>query len=322
MQKVISNNIWGEIQRLASKSKTRRAAIAYVTTDKHLKFGKGDVLVVDASDVAIECGETSAAVLSQAYKRGAALFSSDRLHAKFILLDQVAVVGSANLSSFSANQLLEVAAVTDSPQIMSGLSAVLDQLMSQCKSIDQDFLEHISSIKVVRRPRANKLSRKINIDTQKNRTWLIGVRELDGSRYVHEEDDIAKGAAKAEKLKTVSKAQIGWIRYAGTTRFRSEAQKGDTVIQIWRSLRSKKPTRVYKRAAILLRQEEPKCTRFFIEEPRDADKEALSWVGFKKLLDGVGFPGRVGSASERLLRSDLAEAIFSLWNLSHNDGKD
>jgi hypothetical protein len=316
MQKVISNNVWGEIQRLASKSKTRRAAIAYVTIDKHLKFGKGDVLVVDASDAAIECGETSAAVLRQAYKRGAKLFSSDRLHAKFILLDQVAVVGSANLSSSSANQLLEVAAVTDSPQIMSGLSAVLDQLMRQCKSIDQDFLEHISSIKVVRQPKANKLSRKIAVDAQKNRTWLIGVRELDDSRYLHEKDDIAKGEAKAERLKTLGKAEIGWIRWPGNTRFRAEAQKGDTVIQIWRSLRSKKPTRVYKRAAILLRQEEPKCTRFFIEEPRNAENETLSWSGFKKLLDGVGFPGRVGPGSERLLRPEMAEAIFSLWNLS------
>src|SRR6266576_3458871 len=99
MQKIISNNLWGEIQRLALKSKTKRAAIAYVTTDKYLKFGKGDVLVVDASDAAIACGETSAAVLKQAYKRGAELYSSDRLHAKFILLDHVAVVGSANLSS-------------------------------------------------------------------------------------------------------------------------------------------------------------------------------------------------------------------------------
>lgn len=317
MQKIISNNVWGEIQRLASKSKTKRAAIAYVTTDKYLKFGKGDVLVVDASDAAIACGETSAAVLRQAYKRGAELFSSDRLHAKFLLFDQVAVVGSANLSSSSANQLLEVAAVTDSPQIMSGLSAVIDQLMHQCKPVDHGFIQHISSIKVVRQPRANRLSRKIQLDAQKNRTWIIGVRELDESRYVKEEGAITKGEARAEKLKTVRSAEVGWIRWSGKSRFRAEAKNGDTVIQIWRSLNNKKPPKVYKRAAILLRQEELKCTRFFIEEPRNAQNEGLSWQRFKKLLESVNFPGRVGPSSERLLKPEMAEAIYSLWSLSN-----
>jgi len=316
MQKIISNNLWGEIQRLALKSKTKRAAIAYVTTDKYLKFGKGDVLVVDASDAAIACGETSAAVLKQAYKRGAELYSSDRLHAKFILLDHVAVVGSANLSSSSANQLLEVAAVTDSPPIMSGLSVVIDQLTRQCKPVDQDFIKHISSIKVIRRPRANRLSRKIQLDSQKNRTWIIGVRELDDSHYVDEAEAITKGEAKAEKLKSVRKAEVGWLRWSGKSRFRAEAKKGDTVIQIWRSLRGKKPT-VYKRAAILLRQEEPKCTRFFIEEPRNAESESLSWLRFNKLLKRVNFPGRVGPTSERLVKPEMAEALYSLWNLSN-----
>jgi len=85
MQRVLTTNLWTKIQRLAAKRKTKKAAIAYVTTDKYVDFGKGDSLIVDASEYAVGCGQTSARVLKVAYKRGAKIFSSDRLHAKFLI---------------------------------------------------------------------------------------------------------------------------------------------------------------------------------------------------------------------------------------------
>jgi hypothetical protein len=53
MQRLISNNLWKEIAVLAKKSKLKKAAIAYVATDKFIQFGKGDVLIVDASNRAV-----------------------------------------------------------------------------------------------------------------------------------------------------------------------------------------------------------------------------------------------------------------------------
>lgn len=99
MLRVVSGGLWTELHRLATKNRPRLAAVAYVTSDEKVKFGKGDTLVCDATDTAIKLGQTSAIVLRQAHDRGAQLFSSPGLHAKVFLLGRVAVIGSANLSS-------------------------------------------------------------------------------------------------------------------------------------------------------------------------------------------------------------------------------
>jgi hypothetical protein len=317
MQKVLTTNLWAEIQRLASKSKTKKGAIAYVATDKYLKFDKGDTLIVDASDNAIACGQTSALVLRRAYKRGAKIFSSDRLHAKFLILDNVAIIGSANLSASSANELIEVAVVSDNPPLISSLSAIHDQLSRQCRVIDGESIKHLSSIKVVRPQRVSRKSKKVIVESDSNRTWIVGVHELDESRYTREQPAIKRGEAKAQSRKTSRTANLNWIRWPGNSRFRAEAKEGDNLIQIWCSRKSKKPNAVYKRAAIILRQEEPACTRFFLEEPSSAEKEALSWRQFRKLLEQISFPGKVGPTSQRVVEPQLVDAIYSLWNRSH-----
>jgi len=93
-----------------------------------------------------------------------------------------------------------------------------------------------------------------------NRTWIVGVQELDESRYSREQPAIKRGEAKAESRKTFRTANLNWIRWIGNSRFRAEAKEGDNLIQMWCSRKSKNPDAVYKRAAILLRQEEPECT--------------------------------------------------------------
>ncbi|MCA9124579.1 MAG: hypothetical protein H6822_19620 [Planctomycetaceae bacterium] len=51
MNELLSSGLWTRIRGLAKKAKKKSAAVAYVTDDRYLKFGKGDVLVIDASGV-------------------------------------------------------------------------------------------------------------------------------------------------------------------------------------------------------------------------------------------------------------------------------
>ena len=119
MQRLISLNVWSEIKSVSDQSRSKTAAIAYVTTDEIVRFGAGDVLVTDASDNAIACGETSALVLEAAIARGAEIYSCQGLHAKVIAFDSVVVIGSANLSSRSERDLVEAAWVSDDPTVVA-----------------------------------------------------------------------------------------------------------------------------------------------------------------------------------------------------------
>lgn len=51
---------------------------------------------------------------------------------------------------------------------------------------------------------------------------------------------------------------------------------------------------VYRHAPILHRQDEPGCTRFYVEAFADAGEAALTWGRFKRLLKQVGVMVKIG----------------------------
>lgn len=92
MQRVLSHRLWQTIKHVATKSKCRKAAVAFVTRDL-IGFRKDDVLVVDASKATVRAGETDARLLTSLHRRGVKLHSCPGLHAKVLLLDGAAVIG-------------------------------------------------------------------------------------------------------------------------------------------------------------------------------------------------------------------------------------
>jgi hypothetical protein len=165
MQHLISLNVWSRIKVVLDQSRTKTAAIAYVTTDAIVQFGAGDVLVTDASDNAIACGETSARVLEAAIAAGAEIYTCGGLHAKVIVFDDVAVIGSANLSERSERDLVEAAWVTDDPTVVAEARSFVARLAAQSRRIDRALLQRILSIKVARRlPTLSKRDQNLALD--------------------------------------------------------------------------------------------------------------------------------------------------------------
>jgi hypothetical protein len=148
---VTLRDLWPQLGRLARKAKHRMAAVAYVTRAAEVRFGAGDILVVDASDQAIKSGVTAAVILRTAHRRGARLFSCPGLHAKVLLLGNVAVVGSANISATSVNKKIEAALITDDHATTSTVRSLIVQLANQSDEIDDTFLRRIGKIKVSRK---------------------------------------------------------------------------------------------------------------------------------------------------------------------------
>jgi hypothetical protein len=183
MQYLISLNVWSRVKALSDRSQTRTAAIAYVTTDAMIRLGAGDLLVTDASDNAVACGETSAPVLRDAIERGAEIYSCKGLHAKVIVFDGITVIGSANLSERSERDLVEAVWVTDDPTVVAEARSFVQRLAAQSERIDKPHLARILSIKIARRlPTLSKRDQNLSLDGQGSDADPDIVRVLSDSR--------------------------------------------------------------------------------------------------------------------------------------------
>lgn len=314
MQKVLSSELWKTVRANARRAQCRKAAIAYVTRDL-VGFRKGDTLIVNASTYAVANGETDAKLLRTLYKKGVHVYDCTSLHAKVLLFDNLAIIGSGNMSNWSASGLVEAGVITDHKSTTAGVASIIQQLLPQSRYLQGKHLAQLCQIKVSRRhgllPGVRK-SRKPNISRLGDRTWLVGVRELVKEPPPEEQK-------KIDLATEVLRAKTGdpdldpdWIRWFGRSRFRKECRQGDSVIRIWRSRKAKLPSGVFRATPVLLKQDSRKLTRFYLKESTGSYAE-MSWGKFKRLMKEMGYPKRVDPSSTVLLDPDVADAIERKW---------
>jgi hypothetical protein len=312
MQKVLSNDLWKSVRAQARQSRQRKAAIAYVTRDL-VGFRKDDVLVLDASPHAIASGETNARLLRTLCRRRVRLYHCADLHAKVLLLDDVAVVSSGNMSRSSDNALVEAAVLTDHSSTVSGVASFIEQLVHQSEELQPRHIDRLCRIKVIRRGGRGggpgHQRRKTRLARLGNRTWLVGVRELVRDPVPAEQ----KMIAKAEAVLRSRFNDLEWIRWSGKGRFIRECRAGDSLIQIWRSSRARRPSSVIRAQPVLLKQKTKNWTRFYLPPGRGAHAE-IPWGKFQRLLKSLGYARRVGPGIEHLLEGDIADALNRQWN--------
>jgi hypothetical protein len=293
---ILTGNIWKQFSPQAKAAKRRLVAVAYVSTDRHLAFKRNDVLICDASDRAIGSGETSARLLQKLARKGVEVRSRPDLHAKVAVLGSCALIGSCNLSAASAEDLTELALLTDRKQVVAQATAFFHTLRELSEEIDGDFLRRILKIRV-RRARRHGPRRK-GLPTQfGKKVWLVSVRQVPEDAFPKEQKFADKAEKRAKALVADKDATISWIRWTGKGRFRSVARPGDRVVQIWKSLSGKRTT-VFAPCPIALRQDVAHWTRFYMSEPEDC--QSISWKRFKKETKKLGL-SRVSKDSVREL---------------------
>lgn len=316
MIRVVSKGLWKEIRALAKKGGSKAAAIAYVSNDE-ISFGEGDILVADASKGQIASGQTVAAVLDRAHKRGASIYSLSDLHAKVIVIDRVAVIGSGNMSKSSANgDRIEAAIITDIPAVVSNARAFVESLTKMATPVDKRFIGRISAIEVKRPPRGVHRGKREQVKIHAHRTWLISVGPLDESRYPDERKLIQQGMAEAEERKKNRRSDVTWIRMTGDSKFRTQAKQGDSVIQIWTNAKRTKVQAVYPHSTILSRKDESRCTRLYVEESHGIEDRTLKWSDFKKLIRSTGLPWEPTRRCTRELPQEYDLAVHAMWGKS------
>lgn len=312
MNELLSTQLWPRLKSLAKQAKRKHAAIAYVTDDTKIRFGKDDVLVTDASDEAIKSGQTNAMVLRAAFERKAVIFSVPGLHAKVYVFDKYAAIGSANLSLHS-EQLVEAALLTDQPTAVSSARLFIEQLKFGAELVDESFIQRVCKIEVSPRINSKFNARSKRSKDRVSRSWLVGLKPVD--EKPEGQSHVEKGLAQAEKQVSHQDSSVSWIRFRGDSKFRREAQAGDVVVCIWTKDGRSSPTCVYHHAPILLRQDDKDTgvTRFYVEEFPDSEQTTLTWKKFQRLFTQIGGTGKLSQWSVREIPASISDALHDLW---------
>jgi hypothetical protein len=309
MQQILSSDLWKAVRGCAKKARRNKAAIAYVTRDL-IGLRKDDVLVVDASARAVSSGATDAKLLRALCEKGVRIHDCRDLHAKVLLLDDVAVIGSGNMSG---SGLIEAALMTDHGSTVAGVASFIEQLVQQSDQLQARQIAELCKIKVIRRRAGGRRSRKPKVTRLGNRTWLVGVYDLATEPPPAEERLIAQAFKQLRPQMRNPTEEPDWIRWSGRNRFVRQCQAGDSLIQVWRSSNKvKRPKAVIRAVPVLLKQRGTTWTRFYLPSAT-APLDRLPWGRFKRLLKEVGYSDRVGPSSARLLDTDIADAIARKW---------
>lgn len=293
---LLSDGLWDELKELSKDHGRIRAAISYVTAS-YLDFGDGDLLICDASDKAIKGGLTCAKTLRKFFDQGAEIYSYLGLHSKVALIDDKALIGSANLSANAGVGTLEASLLSDDKQIAALINGFVETTKTQSTFVDEEFIARIEALPVIKQnvPIGRKRP-KVRIG--EGRLWFIGTVPMS-ERLVEQEQAFAEeGEAEAKKLAKHKGYEIVDIRWAGKSRFRSEAKSGDLVIQSHTEKRgSRKFIEVFEAVPICYRQEGDGWTRFWVEQP--IELEYFKWKEIEAMFKSLGVLGiKPGSVRE------------------------
>jgi hypothetical protein len=133
---------WPAITKALRTAGPRHVAIAYVATDadRLLPLKPGDVLVTNLGPAALKSRATNPAVVRTFHERGVNVYSWNRLHAKVAATTRLAVIGSANASNNSAQNVDEAVIITDDPTTISAVRAFVTGL-TEAIPVTDEFLD-------------------------------------------------------------------------------------------------------------------------------------------------------------------------------------
>lgn len=311
MNRLLTSDLWPVAAKLSRKAETRLAAIAYVTAET-VKFGEGDVLVVDATRGAITSGETKAEVLLEAHEAGAQIYNCPHLHAKLLVMDDTAIIGSGNLSGNSAN-LHECAVLTDQSSVVGQARAYIQQLRERSHLLTRRELVALTKLPVVRRggrgqgKAKTSLTKKLGI-----RRWLVGVTPIDEERMsaanqATNERALSKLAAKLD----MDREDLSWIKLTGSSKMRKESKVGDLMIVATGSHSKTTHLTVSPPSAILARANSENST--FLYYRCSSRKPDIGKLKLAELLRGAGSNLVPSYRTVRELTPEVFQALESHW---------
>jgi hypothetical protein len=314
--RLLTDQLWPSIQKLARTSRRREVVAAYLGTgaDRLLKLKAGDSLVVDMSMATVKGGQTNPSEVVKYLRHGVQVFNCTNLHAKVYVYDNAAIIGSANVSRHSAETLVE-----------AGLLCTDRQAVSQARGFVRSLQVEPISLKYARQCQRlyNPPMRGAGRGKQQQRTvtpthsrlWLVGVSPVE---FSGKEDALCEREQQRAKKKLRNRRQyeVNSIRWTGLrSHFTKQVKQGDLLVQIWSE---KKKAYVYPPSRVLRithyrsfdRTRKP---RMFVHAEEERNPKTIILQRFLKAVKPVGLT-RIGVCSESEVRSaEAAHTILGLW---------
>jgi hypothetical protein len=212
------DSLWPKIVSLAKQSSRRQIVVAYLGkgASKILPLRRGDVLVVDLSEQVVKTGQTDPREVEKYLKKGVKVYNQPNLHAKLYVFDEAVIVSSANLSTHSRTNLIEVGLLSEDEQVLSRAKNFIEGLIDDRKLVKAKELKELK--KLYRPPRfaAKRTARNF---------WISRVDE-------EEFDDLDNKTIKKLKRKIkhvdVKMYDITAVKFWG----RCAWNEGDIVVQV------------------------------------------------------------------------------------------
>jgi hypothetical protein len=296
-----TKGIWKRITAISKKSRGPAfVAVAYFGQGggKRLPLKSNSTLLVDASEGAVKSGQTDPRELLKLYKKRVKIYSYRGLHAKVFVFGTKTFVGSTNVSSNSAETLVEATILTTDRKIR--VEAV-DFIKSCCSiPLGEEALKRL--VKMYRPPKAFGGRRRKGVPQRRGKAGEAGDRVyvVNGLEYCssyRDKEGYKEGLSRAEnrikdyKVHTIDdfQSQIKPIR------------RGDLVLQVVSKGR-KKYVLPLGRLVNTKKVKGSKSCFYYLEVPRNKRRRSLSRLGssVKDLFARGGSKGP--SASARIIK--------------------
>jgi hypothetical protein len=309
MEQFITGDIWTEVNKKLTGKQKKTACIAYVTSD-NLKLTKGDILVCDASNYSIKNGNTSAVTLENYFTKGVKIYSNQDLHSKLLLTDKFLVIGSSNLSTNSAINLIESAVLTDNDILISQSKAFSYNLIQESTELSIQNIHELKQIEVIKRAFKPTSNSKLRSRIFGKSCWIMPTNDLSDKIYETVRERVEKSKKKIEEKGNLKKEEIGYLRHKGVSKFTINVKIGDQIILNWGN---KENTRrnVFPPAAILRIEKDEKLTHIYYDDSQSEKK--MSWTKFKTLTKKLELKLQIDKPRTKILSDTDLKKMKLIW---------
>jgi hypothetical protein len=314
----LQSDLWNKVTALATRAKRRYVAVAYLGkgATELLPLNQGDVLVVDMSLSAVRAGQTNPAEVLEYLKRGVEIHSCSNLHAKVFVFDKKAVVGSANVSGNSKNNLVEAVLLTTDKDVVRTARGFVFSLMGELVTP-----QYAKSCKKIYRPSLSSNGPNNDNTPAHSRLWVQRIFPL--RREDPQRTKAAKSGLKLAKKKLKNKKlyEVEDISYSARSQMAQRATFSDLVIQVWfdeddKSLWVYPPGRIVNTKPFVSERGTKKILLFF-EVPKSPQR--IAWQEFKRTMRRAG-ASRVGPYIDREITDpNLKHKLLGLWPSWHEE---
>lgn len=232
MIKFLSNDIWTSIKSLSDKSRRTKVAVAYFGTGAatQLTLKKGDTLLVAMTLGNVKVGQVNPFEVEKLYNKGVHIYNLANLHSKIYLFDKSVIIGSANVSSNSADTLIESGLLTDDSKAISQADSFIK---AHCiEKIEQDYIEVCK--KNYNPPKFFSSRQKQEITKSKfkgqlSRLWVIStvISSIDDEISANDDKHFDKMISNKRTFKKEK------ISYPLNDSFIQQVREGDILIEVF-----------------------------------------------------------------------------------------